>query len=115
MAQLKNIDREEDTLINKNMLLSIISLATKEIEGVVDLYQSRKLIFALLFDKNTSKGVRVKYSKTGIIIDVFIVVNTNVEVNELVYKVQQNIKNSIATLLPMKIKAINVHVKDAQN
>jgi len=31
-----------------------------------------------------------------------------------VYRIQQNVINSIKSLLPVKIKAINVHVMDAE-
>ena len=45
MAQIKNFNGESETLINKNMVVSIISLATKEINGVIDLYQPKKFFF----------------------------------------------------------------------
>ena len=43
MAQIKNISGESNTYMNKNMILSMVSLATKEIKGVIDVYQSTKL------------------------------------------------------------------------
>ena len=43
MAQIKNIRGESNTYMNKNMILSMVSLATKEIKGVIDVYQSTKL------------------------------------------------------------------------
>lgn len=113
MAQIKNFNGENDTLINKNMVLSIISLATTEIAGVVDVYQPTRLTFKRLFNRNIGKGVRVKYTKFGILIDIYVIVSTDIEVNDVVYKIQQNVKNSLATLLPLKIKAINVHIMDA--
>lgn len=113
MSQLKNVD-ENNTIINKNMVVSIINLATKEIEGVVDLYRSTRLWFLKFFDKNVGKGVRVRYTQLGMIIDVYVIVSTVVEINDVVYRVQQNIKNSLTALLPLKISAINVHIKDAK-
>ena len=113
MAQIKNFSGENETIINKNMVLSIISLATKEIKGVIDVYQPTKLSFKKIFVRNIGKGVRVKYTKFGALIDIYVVVSTHVEVNDIVYKIQNNVKNSLASLLPIKIKAINVHVMDA--
>ncbi len=114
MAQIKKINGETNTYVNKNMVVSIVSLATKEIAGVIDVYQPTKLSIKRLFNKNVGKGVRIKYTKLGILIDIYIIVDTGCEVNDVVFKIQQNVKNSITSLLPIKIKAINVHIMDAE-
>ena len=114
MAQIKNINNESNTYMNQNMVLSIVTLATKEIKGVVDVYQSKKLSFKRLFFKNIGNGVRIKETQNGMIIDVYVIVSTDCEVNEIVYRIQQNVKNSVTSLLPVKIQAINVHIKDAE-
>jgi len=67
-----------------------------------------------LFNKNIGKGVRIKDTLNGMLIDIYIVVTTDCEVSDIVYKIQQNVKNSLTSLLPVKIKAINVHIKDAE-
>lgn len=113
MAKINKLSTENDTVINKNMLVSIVSLAAKEIDGVVDLYDTKKLFFQKWFDKNVGSGVRIKYTSIGVSIDVYLTLRTDVEISDVIYRVQQNIKNSIMSLLPIKIKAINVHVKDA--
>ena len=113
MAQIKKVN-DADTYINKNMVVSIVNLATKEISGVIDVYQPTKLSIKRLFNHNVGKGVRIKYTKLGILIDIYVIVNTECEVNDVVYKIQQNVKNSITSLLPIKIKAINVHIMDAE-
>lgn len=114
MAQIKNINGESNTYMNQNMLLSIVSLATKEIKGVIGVYQPKRLTFKRLFNKNIGKGVRIKDTQNGILIDIYVVVKTDVEVNDIVYRIQQNVKNSVTSLLPVKIKAINVHIMDAE-
>lgn len=114
MAQIKNENSGNNTYINKNMVLSIVSLAAKEITGVRDVYRSKRMSLGSLFNKNWGKGVKIRYTKLGIVIDIYIIVETNSEVNDVVYRVQQNVKNSITSLLPLHIKAINVHVMDAE-
>lgn len=114
MAQIKKINGGTNTYVNKNMVVSIVSLATKEIAGVIDVYQPTKLSIKRLFNRNVGKGVRIKYTKLGILIDIYIIVDTGCEVNDVVFKIQQNVKNSITSLLPIKIKAINVHIMDAE-
>lgn len=114
MTQLRKINGESNTYMNKNMLLSIVSLATKEIKGVVDVYKSKKLTFKSLFNKNIGKGVTIKNTQNGIVIDIYVIIDVDCEVNDIVYKIQQNVKNSVTSLLTVKIKAINVHIKDAE-
>ena len=113
MPKIKNLNGENNTYINKSMVVSIVSLATKEIKGILDVYQPKRLTLKRLFDKNIGKGVRIKYTKFGILIDIYVTISTDSEVNDVVYRVQQNVKNSITSLLPIKIKAINVHIMDA--
>ncbi len=112
MAQNNKVS-ENGTYINKTMVVSIVSLATKEIEGVVDVYQPTRLTIRRLFNKNIGKGVRIKYTDLGILIDIYVVISADAEVSDVVYRIQQNVKNSITSLLPIKIKAINVYVMDA--
>lgn len=114
MAQIKNINGESNTHLNKNMILSMVSLSTKEIQGVVDVYQPTRLTFGRLFNKNVGKGVRIKNTQNGVLIDIYVVVSTDCAVNDIVYRIQQNVKNSLTSLIPIKIKAINVHIKDAE-
>lgn len=113
MPQIKNTKGECNTYINKNMLVSIVNLATKEIQGVIDVYHSTRLNFSSFFSRNIGKGVKIKYTNLGILIDIYVIVSTDCQVNDVVYRIQQNVKNSIASLVPIKIKAINVHIMDA--
>ena len=114
MAQIKNFNGDGNTYMNQNMILSIVSLATKEIKGVIDVYQPKRFTFKRLFNKNIGKGVRIRNTQNGIVIDIYVIVSTDCEVNDIVYRIQQNVKNSITSLLPVKIKAINVHIEDAE-
>ena len=114
MAQFKH-NGENNTYINKSMVVSVVSLATKEIDCVLDIYRAKRLTIKRLFNKNVGKGVRVKYTDLGAVIDIFVILSTNAEVSDVVYRIQQNVKNSIASVVPIKIKAINVHIMDAEN
>lgn len=118
MAQ--NKESFNNTHINKNMMLSIVTLATKEVAGVVDVIQPpkqkwKKVLGSMNFLPNTSigDGVSIISTQLGLVIDVFIVVEIGYSASDVVYRVQQNIKNSISIMIEMPIKAINVHIEDA--
>lgn len=114
MAQKNVKDTLNNTHINRNMMLSIVTLATKEIPGVVDVAQPKLQNIKKIFSQNVGEGVSIKFTQLGLIIDVFIVVEVGYSANDVVYRVQQNIKNSIVTMIEMPIKAINVHIVDAE-
>ncbi len=113
MAQ-KIKDNLNGTHINRNMMLSIVTLATKEIAGVVDVAQPTMQKIKKVFSQNVGEGVAIKFTQLGLIVDVYIVVEIGYSANDVVYRVQQNIKNSISTMIELPIKAINVHIVDAE-
>ena len=113
MAQKIN-NSMNNTHINKNMMLSIVTLATKEIAGVADVAQSPFQKIKKMFSQEVGDGVTIKFTQLGLIIDVYIVVEIGYSANDVVYRVQQNVKNSISTMIELPIKAINVHIVDAE-
>ena len=96
---------------NKNILLSIISLATKEIAGVSSLCDNFGSGLKKLFSTNYANGVKIEYGKNGVIVDVYINVYAGYSVPDIAYKVQENIKNGISSMLDVNIDTINVHVQ----
>lgn len=96
---------------NKNILLSIIDLATKEIAGVSSLCDNFGSGIKRLFSNNYANGVKIEYGKNGIVIDVYIIVYEGYSVPDIAYKVQENIKNGISSMLDVNIDKINVHVQ----
>lgn len=96
---------------NKNILLSIINLATKEIAGVSSLCDNFGSGIKRLFSNNYANGVKIEYGKNGIIIDVYVIVYEGYSVPDIAYKVQENIKNGISSMLDVNIDKINVHVQ----
>ncbi|HBB44999.1 MAG TPA: hypothetical protein DCZ34_02625 [Clostridiales bacterium] len=96
---------------NKNILLSIINLATKEISGVSSLCDNFGSGIKKIFSNNYTNGVKIDYGNNGIDVDVFINVLYGYSVPDIAYKVQENIKNGLSSMLDVKINAINVHVQ----
>jgi len=113
MAQIeeKNITSKGKITCDKKILLSIISLATKEISGVSDLVDTPSTLARRFFKKRDSKGVKINISSSGkITIDVFIKVFAGVSIPDICYRIQENIKNNIASMIELKAGKINVHI-----
>src|SRR5574344_1761590 len=106
-----NKNKKGKVTCNKNILLSIINLATKEIPGVSSLCDNFASGIKKVFSNNYTNGVKVEYGKNGILVDVFINVLAGYSVPDIAYKVQENIKNGISSMLDVNIESINVHVQ----
>ena len=77
------------------VLVSIISLATEEIQGVTAL---------------AGRGVRIDVNDKEVTIDVYVDVSTKVSCSDVAFRVQENIKKSLETMTDFKAAKINVNV-----
>ena len=93
-----------------NIVLSVINLATKEIAGVSSIVTKFSSMLKRWFSNNYYEGVKVSYNKDAMNVDVYINVCFGYNVTEVAYRVQENIKNSLAGMIDVKINRINVHV-----
>ncbi len=96
---------------NKNILLSIINLAAKEISGVASLCANfGGSVVKKLFSNNYYEGVKVSRTKNGLVIDVYLNIYSNYNVADVAFRVQENIKNSISSMINLNIQSVNVRV-----
>ena len=113
MVEMENVQNNNKGKItcDRKILLSIISLAAKEISGVSELVDTPSTKFKRIINKNDSKGVKLKILPNGkLIIDVYIKVFNGINIPDISFRVQENIKNNISSMVEMKIGKINVHV-----
>ena len=113
MDEIQEMPRDNKGKItcDRKILVSIISLATKEISGVSALVDTFETKFKRLFNKNDSRGVKVKFYPNGkLVIDVYIKVFADTNIPDISFRVQENIKNNIFSMVEMKTGKINVHI-----
>ena len=97
--------------IDRDILLSIINLATKEINGVHSLTNAYIPWYKKLFNKPKSEGVAIKFDTNGVLkVDVYVKVYIGYSVPDIAFRVQENIKNSLGSMVGLKPGKINVHV-----
>ncbi len=112
---VSNIQSNGKTTYNKNILLSIINLATKEVSGVSSMCTNFGASwFVKMFSNNYYEGVKVSNSPRGLVINVYINVYANYAVNDVACRVQENIKSSIETMADVDTTEVNVHVMGVQ-
>ena len=89
----------------KNVVKSIVTLATEEVEGVCTYRQNpaKKSSFG--------KNVVVDFGRDGVIVDVFVRIRYGYRVPEIACKIQENIKRGVETMTEYKIASVNVYVQ----
>lgn len=100
---------------NKNIILSIINLATKEIAGVSSLASNFGSGIRKLFSENYYEGVKVVENPEGINVDIYFNILTGFSVSAVAHKVQQNVKNAISSMMDVKINKVNVHIMGVES
>lgn len=111
MATKTNIKAEEGSVsYKKNVVLSIVNLATQEINGIAGLSNDGVGAVTKLFDKNYHKGVSIEFVENSVYVDVFVNVLFGYSVKDVAFRVQENIKSSIESMTEFKAEMINVHV-----
>ena len=113
MADTKLYGEGGKITCDKNILTSIVSLATKEIKGVARLSKTETPWYKKLFSKEDGEGVKVRFDENGSVkIYVYVDVYIGESVPEVAFKIQENIKNNLSSMVEIKASNINVHVME---
>ncbi len=109
----KNKNNGKITL-DRKILVSIINLAAKEINGVESVTNRQRPWIKKVFNRYDD-GVDIKFEKNGALtVDVYLNIYAGFNVPDIAYRVQENIKNSLATMVALKPLKINVHIMDVE-
>ncbi len=103
---------EEGSLSYKrNVVLSIVKLATQEISGIASLSTNGFSVWKRVFNKNYHRGVVIEFGEDDdVYVDVFVNVLFGFSVKDVAFRVQENIKSSIESMTDFKVASINVNV-----
>ncbi len=98
--------------LNKDILLNIVQLSCKEVDGVAEFSPRFFGQLKKIFNSAYEDGIKIKTTSEGLIIDIFIEIEYGKNINEIVYKVQRNIKNNVSSMLDINVRQINVSIID---
>ena len=103
---------EEGSLSYKrNVVLSIVKLASQEISGIASLSNQGVSVMKKMFDQNYHRGVNIEFGEDeDVYVDVYVNVLFGYSVKDVAFRVQENIKSSIESMTDFKVASINVHV-----
>lgn len=92
----------------RSVVAEIIELAAKEIAGVASFAANAGLAVKSAFSKNFKKGINLIFTEDGIETTVYLNALFGFSVNEVAFRVQENIKKSVESMTEYKIKKINI-------
>lgn len=103
-------ESKDNVTYKKNVVISIVSLATQEINGVASISRSAVSMIKSALSKNINRGIIVDFDNNAASIDVFVNVKFGYSVKDVAFRVQENIKSSVESMTEFKVSAVNVHV-----
>ena len=107
MAEKTQYNEDGKITCDKNILYSIVSLATKEIKGVARLSNSSLPWYKKMFAKGDYEGVKIAFEQNGTLhVDVYVDVYIGESVPDLAYRIQENIKLMLLVMYLMIISFI---------
>ena len=115
--RVKIVVSDEETMkdnvtYKKNVVISIVSLATQEINGVASISRNSVSVIKSALSKHINRGIIVDFenNNNNAMIDVFVSVKFGYSVKDVAFRVQENIKSSVESMTEFKVTAVNVHV-----
>ena len=113
MSQNKSkvrLAREGNLSYKRNLVNQIVELAAKEIAGVASFSDSKVLRMKKALNKNFKRGIILNFLEDGVCIDVYLNILFGHAVNDVAFRVQENIKRSVESMTEFKVKKTNVHI-----
>lgn len=97
--------------IASEVLGIVAGIAATEIDGVAAMSGGLvRGIAEMLGRKNLSKGVKLEETDEGVIVDLNLIVEFEVNIPEVTKEVQRNVKNSLEKMTGVDVVAVNVNV-----
>ena len=108
---IENDDESKDNVTyKKHVVMSIVSLATQEINGIASISRKSVSMIKSALSKNINRGIIVNFENNNAKIDVFVNVKFGFSVKDVAFRVQENIKSSVESMTEFKVESVNVHV-----
>lgn len=112
-VKIVEVDDEKDkdnVTYKRNVVISIVSLATQEINGIASISRTAVSAIKSALSKNVSRGIIVEFENNLVHIDVFVNVKFGYSVKDVAFRVQENIKSSVESMTEFKVSSVNIHV-----
>jgi uncharacterized alkaline shock family protein YloU len=93
------------------VLLTITRLAALDVEGVCQMSQEQGGVNRL-FLRGYDRGVRIQIEDDRVYVDLYIILDADVNVREVSRNIQSAVARSISEMVGMDVGRVNVHIDD---
>ena len=110
-----NVNNEQygDIRISDEVIATIASVATKEVNGISGLSLSIAGEIASKFTKkNSTKAIKITNNEKSVTIDISVVIEYGVRIPDVSWEVQQNVKKAVESMSDLIVEKVNVIVSD---
>jgi uncharacterized alkaline shock family protein YloU len=98
------------TTLTSDVLLTIARMAALEVEGVNRMAPVKGGVNSLL--KRGNDGVRIAVEDNNAFIDLFLVLDNDVNIREVSRTIQQAVARAIADITGLEVGHVNIHIED---
>ena len=97
--------------ISDDAIASIAAIASREVEGVVDLDGGSTAAFAEAIGiKDAAKGIKVDLINDTVSMDINIIVNFGREVSDVAAEVQDKVREAVESMTGLNVNKVNVNI-----
>lgn len=96
--------------ISRDVIATITSAATKEIEGVADLAPFTTNIKGWLIKKQTAKPILVDLNDDIAIIDIHVILKAGKKIPDVSEKIQTAVKEAVQNMTGIAVSKVNINV-----
>lgn len=106
-----NTEQHGNIRISDEVIATIASIATKEVEGVSGLSLSiAEELTSKFVKKISNKAVKVTENEEGVTIDISVVVKYGTRIPDVSWEVQENVKKSVESMTGLNVLKVNIIV-----
>ena len=101
--------------IHHHVIATIARLAALKVPGVASLSPSFAQGLARIFGKKADDtGIRVLLLESGVVIDLYVVVNFGVRIPQVAWQIQNEVRQAVEQMSGKNVRAVNVVVQSLQ-
>ena len=100
------------TTLTPEVLLTIARMAALEVEGVNRMAPVKGGVNSLF--RHGNEGVRIAVEDSNVFVDLFLVLDDDVNMREISRTVQHKVARSIAEMTGMEVGHVNIHIEDIE-
>ena len=104
------ITKHGNLSISQEAITDLVTLAAKEIEGVVLIQQDAVSQIMNFLRRKPKEAVQFEQGNEGLILNLNVTLQNGYKITDIAQKIQENIKSSLETMLQIPVSIVNIRI-----